>query len=44
MIGKDFEKGLAQLKTVSEAEAARLAAEAKAAADAAAAQPPGVTK
>ncbi len=44
MIGKDFEKGLAQLKAVSEAEAARLAAEAKAAADAAAAQPPGVTK
>jgi carbon monoxide dehydrogenase subunit G len=44
MIGKDFEKGLAQLKAVSEAEAARLAAEAKAAADAAVAAPAGVTK
>jgi hypothetical protein len=39
MVGKDFEKGLVQLKTVSEAEAKRLAeeAQAKAAAEAAAA-------
>ncbi|MDQ3263414.1 MAG: SRPBCC family protein [Myxococcota bacterium] len=39
MVGKDFESGLAALKTVSEGEAARLA-EAKAAEAAAAAAPP----